>query len=155
KERREEAVERGKGSLARAMRKQNLPIQRLLSHEALLILSHEMRFADVSALYAAIGEGQVSAGTVVQRLVQSMGGDPGTEEDVAETMRPGGQERRARSGDPGVVVEGLGDVWAKLAKCCTPVPGDEIVGFVTRGSGISVHRADCENVAALGAEPER
>lgn len=155
KERREEAIEHGKDAIAKAMRKQNLPIQRLLSHESLVALANEMRYADVSALYAAIGEGQVSAGTVVQRLVQSMGGEPAAEEDLAEVARPGQTQRRVRTGDPGVVVKGVDDIWVKLAKCCTPVPGDEIVGFVTRGAGVSVHRSDCINVTSLRSEPER
>lgn len=155
KERREEAIEHGKDSIAKAMRKQNLPIQRLLSHESLVALANEMRYADVSALYAAIGEGQVSAATVVQRLVQSMGGEPAAEEDLAEVARPGQTHRRVRTGDPGVVVKGVDDIWVKLAKCCTPVPGDDIVGFVTRGAGVSVHRSDCINVQSLRSEPER
>ena len=155
KERREEAIEHGKDAIAKAMRKQNLPIQRLLTHEALVTLANEMRFADVSALYAAIGEGQASAASVVHRLVQTMGGESGTEEDVAEAARPGQQARRARSGDAGVIVKGVTDIWAKLAKCCTPVPGDDIIGFITRGTGVSVHRADCGNVEGLRAQPER
>nr|WP_239078836.1 bifunctional (p)ppGpp synthetase/guanosine-3',5'-bis(diphosphate) 3'-pyrophosphohydrolase [Cellulomonas marina] len=155
KERREEAIELGKDGIAKAMRKQNLPIQRLLSHESLVALAAEMRYPDVAALYAAIGEGQVSAVSVVQRLVHSLGGETANEEDLAEATRPGTQTRRVRTGDPGVVVKGVGDVWVKLAKCCTPVPGDDIVGFVTRGAGVSVHRSDCVNVNALRSEPER
>ncbi|WP_265521308.1 RelA/SpoT family protein [Oerskovia flava] len=155
KERREEAVEHGKDAIAKAMRKQNLPIQRLLSHESLVALANEMRFADVSSLYAAIGEGQVSAANVVSKLVHSMGGDDGTIEDVAETARPGQTARRVRTGDPGVVVKGVDDIWVKLAKCCTPVPGDEIIGFITRGQGVSIHRADCGNVVGLRHQPER
>ncbi len=155
KERREEAIEHGKDSIAKAMRKQNLPMQRLLSHESLVALATEMRFPDVSALYAAVGEGQVSAANVVQRLVQALGGETGAEEDLAETARPGPTARRVRTGDPGVVVRGVDDVWVKLAKCCTPVPGDDIVGFVTRGAGVSVHRSDCINVEQLRAQPER
>lgn len=155
KERREEAVEHGKDAIAKAMRKQNLPIQRLLSHESLVTLAHEMRHADVSALYAAVGEGQVSAATVVQKLVHSMGGEPAAEEDIAETARPGSSARRVRTGDTGVVVKGVDDIWVKLAKCCTPVPGDDIVGFVTRGAGVSVHRSDCINVESLRRQPER
>ena len=89
KERREEAIEHGKDAIAKAMRKQNLPIQRLLSHEALVTLANEMRYADVSALYAAMGEQQVSAPTVVHRLVQSLGGESCAEEDLAEVTRPG------------------------------------------------------------------
>ncbi|MBO0900397.1 bifunctional (p)ppGpp synthetase/guanosine-3',5'-bis(diphosphate) 3'-pyrophosphohydrolase [Cellulomonas sp. zg-ZUI222] len=155
KERREEAIEQGKDAIAKAMRKQNLPIQRLMSHEALVALAHEMRFADVSALYAAVGEGQASATSVVQRLVHSLGGEPAQEEDLAEAARPGSTARRVRTGDPGVVVKGVEDVWVKLAKCCTPVPGDEIIGFVTRGAGVSVHRTDCLNVEGLRRQPER
>jgi len=155
KGRREEAVEHGKEAIARAMRKQNLPIQRLLSHEALAGLASDMRYADVSALYAAVGEGQVSAQTVVTRLAQSFGGEEGAQEDLAEVALPGVSRRRSRQGDPGVVVKGVEDIWVKLAKCCTPVPGDEIVGFITRGQGVSVHRADCVNVEALRDQPER
>jgi GTP pyrophosphokinase len=155
KERREEAIEQGKDAITKAMRKQNLPIQRLLSHEALVGLASDMRHSDVSALYAAVGEGHVSAQHVVEMLVKSLGGEEGTQEDAAEVARPGQPSRRTRTGDPGVTVKGVDDIWVKLAKCCTPVPGDEIVGFVTRGAGVSVHRADCANVEQLRAQPER
>lgn len=154
KERREEAIEQGKDAIAKAMRKQHLPIQRLMSHETLVALASEMRYPDVTALYAAVGEGHVSAASVVQRLVQSLGGEDGAEEDLAEATTPT-RARRPRIGDPGVEVRGVEDVWVKLARCCTPVPGDPIIGFVTRGSGVSVHRADCGNVADLRAEPDR
>ncbi|MDO8107814.1 bifunctional (p)ppGpp synthetase/guanosine-3',5'-bis(diphosphate) 3'-pyrophosphohydrolase [Isoptericola sp. b441] len=155
KERREEAIEHGKDAIAKAMRKQNLPIQRLLSHEALVTLANEMRYADVSALYAAVGEQQVSAQTVVHKLVQSLGGESSAEEDLAEVTRPGQARTTSRGGESGVSVKGVGDVWTKLAKCCTPVPGDEIIGFITRGAGVSVHRADCGNLAGLRDQPER
>ncbi|GAA1736786.1 GTP pyrophosphokinase [Isoptericola hypogeus] len=156
KERREEAIEQGKDAITKAMRKQHLPIQRLLSHEALVGLANDMRYADVSALYAAVGEGHTSAQHVVEMLVKSLGGAEGTEEDAAEVAAPGRPSRRSRTGDPGVVVKGVDDIWVKLAKCCTPVPGDRIVGFVTRGAGVSVHRADCANAEQLRhAQPER
>ncbi|MFN0281689.1 MAG: RelA/SpoT family protein [Kineosporiaceae bacterium] len=155
KERREEAVEQGKDAIAKAMRKQHLPIQRLMSHESLVTLASEMRYPDVSALYAAVGEGHVSAATVVTRLVQSLGGEEAAEEDLAEATTPTRVTRRPRIGDPGVVVRGVEDVWVKLARCCTPVPGDPIVGFVTRGSGVSVHHGDCGNVVGLRSEPDR
>ncbi|WP_127127751.1 bifunctional (p)ppGpp synthetase/guanosine-3',5'-bis(diphosphate) 3'-pyrophosphohydrolase [Georgenia sp. SYP-B2076] len=157
KERREEAIEVGKTQLTKAMRKQNLPIQRLMNHESLSALATEMRYADVSALYAAIGENHVSASTVVRRLVQTMGGEPGAEETLAEATVPGEHRPRHRTGDSGIIVEGMsdGDIWVKLARCCTPVPGDPIVGFITRGAGVSVHRADCANVDALRNQPER
>ncbi|MEN5073849.1 bifunctional (p)ppGpp synthetase/guanosine-3',5'-bis(diphosphate) 3'-pyrophosphohydrolase [Isoptericola cucumis] len=156
KERREEAIEQGKDAITKAMRKQNLPIQRLLSHEALVGIASDMRYADVSALYAAVGEGHTSAQHVVETLVKSLGGAEGTEEDAAEVAQPGRPSRRSRTGDPGVMVKGVEDIWVKLAKCCTPVPGDDIVGFVTRGAGVSVHRSDCANAEQLRhAQPER
>ncbi len=152
KERREDAIDTGKESIGRAMRKQGLPLQRLFAGEALVTLAKDLRYPDVSALYAAVGEGHLSAQTVVQRLVTSLGGPEGAAEDLAETALPTRSTPRQGT-DPGVVVKGAGDVWVKLARCCTPVPGDDVVGFVTRGSGVSVHRNDCLNVETL--QPER
>ncbi|MBN8881000.1 MAG: bifunctional (p)ppGpp synthetase/guanosine-3',5'-bis(diphosphate) 3'-pyrophosphohydrolase, partial [Salana multivorans] len=117
KERREEAIEAGKTAIAKAMRKQNLPIQRLLTHDTLVALASDMRYADVSALYAAVGESHVSAANVVQRLVDSLGGEDGTSEDLAEVTTPGHiGVARARPSNVGVIVAGMGDVWTKLAK---------------------------------------
>ncbi|GAB2748005.1 GTP pyrophosphokinase [Streptomyces bullii] len=157
KERRDEAIEQGKDAIVRAMRKQNLPIQRILTGDSLVTLAHEMRYADISALYAAIGEGHVSAQNIVQKLVQALGGEEAATEEIDETVPPsrGRSRKRRSSADPGVVVKGVDDVWVKLARCCTPVPGDPIIGFVTRGSGVSVHRSDCVNVESLSREPER
>ncbi|MFE9719939.1 RelA/SpoT family protein [Streptomyces halstedii] len=156
KERRDEAIEQGKDAIARAMRKQNLPIQRILTGDSLVTLAHEMRYPDISSLYAAIGEGHVAAAGVVQKLVQALGGEDAANEDLAESSPPShGRTKRRAKADPGVVVKGVEDVWVKLARCCTPVPGDPIIGFVTRGSGVSVHRADCVNVDSLSQQPER
>ncbi|GGV47393.1 GTP pyrophosphokinase [Streptomyces griseoflavus] len=157
KERRDEAIEHGKDSIVRAMRKQNLPIQRILTGDSLVTLAHEMRYSDISALYAAIGEGHVSAQNIVQKLVQALGGEEAATEEIDESVPPArGRSRKRRAGsDPGVIVKGVEDVWVKLARCCTPVPGDPIIGFVTRGSGVSVHRSDCVNVDSLSREPER
>jgi guanosine-3',5'-bis(diphosphate) 3'-pyrophosphohydrolase len=158
KERRDEAIEQGKDAIVRAMRKQNLPIQRILTGDSLVTLAHEMRYPDISALYAAIGEGHVSAQNVVQKLVQALGGEEAATEEIDESVPPPSRGRgrgRRSSAEPGVVVKGVEDVWVKLARCCTPVPGDPIIGFVTRGSGVSVHRSDCLNVESLSREPER
>ncbi|GAA4657430.1 RelA/SpoT family protein [Streptomyces buecherae] len=155
KERRDEAIEQGKDAIARAMRKQNLPIQRILTGDSLVTLAHEMRYSDISSLYAAIGEGHVTAQNIVQKLVQALGGEDAASEDIAESTPLRSRTKRRSSADPGVVVKGVEDVWVKLARCCTPVPGDPIIGFVTRGSGVSVHRADCVNVDSLSQQPER
>ncbi|RKS09900.1 GTP pyrophosphokinase [Nocardiopsis sp. Huas11] len=153
KERREAAIEQGKDEIAKVMRKQELPVKRMFSGEALIALASDLRYADVDSLYAAVGEHQVSAQNVVSKLVDSMGGLESHTEDIAESALPGRTAvRRAKPGNPGVVVEGDADVWVRLSKCCTPVPGDDIVGFVTRGNGVSVHRADCVNAATLDTE---
>jgi GTP pyrophosphokinase len=102
-----------------------------------------------------VGEGHVSAQHVVGKVVASMGGVDGATEDLAEATVPTRAASRRKPGDPGVVVVGTADVWVKLAKCCTPVPGDPIIGFVTRGNGVSVHRVDCTNADQLTANPER
>jgi guanosine-3',5'-bis(diphosphate) 3'-pyrophosphohydrolase len=156
KERREDAIDSGKEAIARAVRKQGLPLQRLLAGEALPHLAKELHLADVSALYAEVGEGRVSAQHVVQRIMAGLGGAEGAVEDIAETAVPTKPVRRPRPvGEPGVVVKGVSDVWVKLARCCTPVPGDDIVGFVTRGRGVSVHRGDCANAGPLLADSDR
>jgi GTP pyrophosphokinase len=154
KERREEMIETGKDAIAKAMRKEGLPLQRLMSVETLTGLASELRYQDIDALYAAVGEGHVSAQHVVGRLVASLGGEEGASEDLAEATTPSRSMRR-RSGDPGVVVVGTADVWVKLARCCTPVPGDPIMGFITRGNGVSVHRTDCTNAESLLSQPDR
>jgi GTP pyrophosphokinase len=156
KERREDSIEAGKDAISRAMRKQNLPLQRLFGGDQLITLARDLHYADVTALYAAVGENQLSAQSVVQRLVQALGGEDGAVEDVAETANPTREHRAPQgSGDAGVVVKDTSDVWVKLAKCCTPVPGDAILGFVTRGGGVSVHREDCTNGGDLKRQTER
>ncbi|GIH17361.1 RelA/SpoT family protein [Rugosimonospora africana] len=156
KERREEAIEAGKEAITKAMRKQGLPLQRLLTAETLMTIARELHLADVASLYAAVGESQVSAQSVVSRLVAAYGGEEGAVEDIAETAvatRP--PRARGAAYDPGVVVVGVSDVWIKLARCCTPVPPDAIYGFVTRTGGVSVHRDDCMNSGDLKSQPER
>ncbi|WP_404313957.1 RelA/SpoT family protein [Prescottella equi] len=156
KERREEALEAGKDAIAREVRRGGLPLQRLLNAEAMTALAHELRYTDVSALYTAVGEHNVSAQHVVQRLVAHLGGETAVEEELAERSTPSTIPTRSRtSGDVGVLVPGAPGTVAKLAKCCTPVPGDEIMGFVTRGGAVSVHRTDCTNATSLREQSER
>jgi GTP pyrophosphokinase len=155
KERREEAIETGKEAIVRAMKKSGVPL-RLLTNSMLNTLALESNYADVSALYAAVGEGHLGAQTVVTRLTASLGGDEGLIEDASEQVLPSRvANRRDAKPDPGITVIGADDTWVKLSRCCTPVPGDEVLGFVTRGSGISVHRTDCVNADDLRTQPER
>ena len=155
KERREEAIECGKDSIARTMRKQSLPLQRLMSAETLQQVASELRLTDIDALYAAVGEGNVSAQHVVSKVLSVSGGAEAASEDLAEATLPTTAPARTRPGDPGVIVADMPDVWVKLARCCTPVPGDDIIGFVTKGNGVSVHRRDCTNADNLLSQSER
>ncbi|HSL15704.1 MAG TPA: bifunctional (p)ppGpp synthetase/guanosine-3',5'-bis(diphosphate) 3'-pyrophosphohydrolase, partial [Actinomycetota bacterium] len=153
RERREDALDEGRELLQRSMRKQNVPFKRLATEEAMRQVAEEMKFPDLEALYVAVGEGHVSTQSVLARLTRIVSGTP--EHDVTEVplSRPVTVERHDVTS--GVVVPGSADVWVRLARCCTPVPGDEILGFVTRGQGVSVHRTDCPNAKALASEPER
>ncbi len=158
KERREEAIERGKDQIAKLMRKEGLPIKRLLTHESLNQVATSLNLADVTGLYAAVGEGNLGAQTVVRKVIELLGGEAGVQEDLAEAVTITGRSRRqggAGGADSGVIVKGSPDVWVKLAKCCTPVPPDAILGFVTKGGGVSVHRRDCTNAANLETQPEK
>lgn len=154
KERRDEAIEQGKDAIARAMRKQNLPLQKLMSQDSFADVASQMRYDDVTALYAAVGEGHVSTQSVIEKVLATIHTQADTEDAEIE-FAPKGRSRALKNSDSGVLVRGAPDILVKLAKCCTPVPGDEIVGFVTRGAGVSVHRSDCKNVAELLTEPER
>ncbi|PII81622.1 bifunctional (p)ppGpp synthetase/guanosine-3',5'-bis(diphosphate) 3'-pyrophosphohydrolase [Leucobacter sp. OLJS4] len=156
KERRDEAVEQGKEDITKALRKQNLPLHQIMNSEAIQQVALQLRYVDVTGLFAAVGEGHVSAQSVIEKVTALVTADEATVEAV-ETARPGLGARRAGKPDAnsGVVVKGASDVLVKLAKCCTPVPGDEIRGFITKGQGISVHRTDCRNFLALAHQEER
>ena len=147
KERREEAIDAGRESIARQMRKAGLPLQKIFAGHSLLELAHEMRYPDISALYSAVGDGHISAASVIEKLIVAMGVEDSHPEASLESI-PTGKPISKRSSNS-IEVEGVGDVLVKLARCCTPVPGDPIMGFVTRGSGISVHREDCINATDL------
>jgi GTP pyrophosphokinase len=154
KERRDEAVEQGRDAIARAMRKQNLPLQKLMNQDSFAEVAAQLKYDDVSALYAAVGEGHVSTQSVLEKVVSSVQSiEDNDSHDFPVAAR--GRAQTTRNVDSGVLVRGAPDILVKLARCCTPVPGDKIVGFVTRGAGVSVHQAACHNVQSLLKEPER
>jgi len=148
KERREEAVEAGQESIARQMRKAGLPLQKILAGQALLELAHDLHYSDIETLYAAVGNGHVSSASIVEKLAAAIGDSQEFAQDRSDEVFIAHSTATKRSTN-GVDVEGVDDLLVKLARCCTPVPGDEITGFVTRGSGVSVHRSDCVNIADL------
>jgi GTP pyrophosphokinase len=139
-------LENGKDELTRALRREGLPVQKMLSGPVIAEVAAALSYADVDALHIAIGENHVSAKSVAQRIARLLRSGEAEEQLPVTARAP-----RRRHPASGVHVEGLDDVMVRLSRCCTPVPGDEIMGFVTRGRGVSVHRTDCANASALAS----
>ena len=152
RERREDMLETGRDLLGRALRKHSLPVVRLTSDQLMADVASDLKYPTLDALYVAIGEGQVSPQSIVSRLARLLSAEAEEEAEEIPAARP---VRLARPPAPAVVVQGRSDVWVNLARCCTPVPGDEIMGFITRGQGVSVHRLDCPNVKELKRQRDR
>jgi guanosine-3',5'-bis(diphosphate) 3'-pyrophosphohydrolase len=154
RELREDARETGSDELIRAMRREGLPVAKVRQSRVLDAVASDMNYADLDALHTAIGQNHVSATSVAERVRRHLHhGDPATDERLPLTVRQATPLRRrlGPTTTAGVHVEGLDDVMVRLSRCCTPVPGDPIMGFVTRGRGVSVHRSDCANGATLAA----
>ena len=156
KERREVHLEAGRDALAAEVQRGGLPMHRLFTADSMNKVATQLRYDDVDGLYAAIGSGNVSAKHVVNLLME-MFGDEDDAVDALTARTPMSEliKTTTRTDGPGILVEGSPDVMAKLARCCQPVPGDEIFGFVTRGGGVSVHRSDCTNADKLRQETAR
>jgi GTP pyrophosphokinase len=153
RERREDAMESGRDLLQRELRRQSLPVVRLSSDDTMSRVAADLKYPSLESLFVAIGEGQVSPQSIVTRLSRLVSD---TVEEEPEEIPPARPVRLPRESSQPVMVQGRSDVWVKLARCCTPVPGDEIMGFITRGHGASVHRSDCPNMKVLAADaPER
>jgi GTP pyrophosphokinase len=148
RERRDDAIEGGREELTKALRREGLPIATSLSSSALDAVIATMNLEDLDALFMAIDSGQISALAVVQRLDRELRGGGDTEQMPTTVTRMPRTSRTTRR-TAGVYVEGLDDVMIHLARCCSPVPGDSIMGFITQGRGVSVHRDDCSNAVAL------
>jgi GTP pyrophosphokinase len=149
RERRVDAIEKGRDELTRALRKAGMPVKNTLVSPELASIANSMGLPTTETLLASIGEGQVSTQHVIERLRHEV---EEHEPATAPVQRP---VRMRPPAHQGVVVRGIDDVLVRLARCCTPVPGDQIIGFITRGRGVSVHRMDCPNGKALAAESER
>ena len=150
RERREDMIESGRDELTKELRREGLPVQRIWASDALAEEIEAASYADLDSLLAAIGEGHVSARSIAGKVARHLHGDR-PDEQLPATVLPRTGPSRSRN-SAGVHVEGIDDVLVRLSRCCTPVPGDEIIGFVTRGRGVSVHRADCANAASLMSE---
>ena len=159
KERREEALEKGRDALAAEVQRGGLPVHRLFTASALKAVAADLHHDSVSSLYTAIGQGHVTAGHLTNRLIEMFGDDDQVDglSQIPTTTRSRLDHtvQKGRGDGSGILVQGEADFSAKLAKCCTPVPGDAIFGFVTKGGGVSVHRTDCTNSEKLHREPGR
>jgi len=154
RERREDMVESGRDELTAELRREGLPVQRIWTSDAFLQELEALNMADLDVLFAAIGEHHVSARGFAQRIGRAIRRE-GSDEQLAMPMRVD-RITPERRGTSGIHVDGLEDVLVRLSRCCTPVPGDDIIGFVTKGRGVSVHRADCANAETLEeGEPTR
>jgi len=158
---REDDLVRGRDELAKVMRKHGLGIGSKSAEKAIESVAKEMNYAHADDVLAGIGGGKISAkqvGTKLLKLMAKDGDVPKPEPQVEAfpltqpMMPPRGKRRKAQGG---IVVKGIDDVLVRLAHCCNPVPGDKIIGFVTRGRGVSVHRLDCPNARELLSSPER
>jgi GTP pyrophosphokinase len=149
RERRTDMIEVGREELTREFRRAEVPLQRVWKSEALANEIESAGYGDIDGLLTAVGEHHVSAQALAQKVARAYR-DSDDDQMSSSALNPQ-RSRRGRK-NPGVIVEGLDDVLIRLSKCCTPVPGDEIIGFVTRGRGVSVHRADCANAESLMTE---
>ena len=156
RERREDALAQGREALVQAMRKQGLPVEKISKGQVLETVANELHYPDLDSMHVAIGEGRLSTQSVTSRVIRLFEPEAAEDEDedVDFPSAPPRSLRKGKSRGKGVIVEGHDDLLVRLARCCTPVPGDQIVGFLTRGRGVSVHRIDCPNAVALRASNE-
>jgi guanosine-3',5'-bis(diphosphate) 3'-pyrophosphohydrolase len=156
-ERREDAERDGREGLEEALRGRGVPMQKVSGSPLLAEVIREMGFRKGTDFYIALGQGKVSTKTAANKLMQRLKTGEAVEE--GSDALTGGREDHARrtkdAANYGIVVKGVDSVSVRLAKCCRPVPGDEIVGYVSLGRGITIHREDCKNVKALKKAPER
>jgi GTP pyrophosphokinase len=154
RETREDQEQKGRESLEYSLKQQNLPYAKLRGSAVLAQVIRDSGFKKAEDFYVALGSGKLQSGAIVNKVIQRLKTDQVAEEAPVVTKAP--KAREAVSGtDMGVVVQGVEDVLVRLAKCCTPVPGDPIVGYISLGKGITIHRGDCPNVKALRRQPER
>ena len=143
---REEKLELGREKLLEAMREEGLRAQLLIDSDELRHVAEQFNRSDLGVLFEAVGKGDLEASSIAKRLVAALRGEDSTQRLPAKPAQHRGSRRRRTSG---VHVEGFDDSLVRLAGCCNPVPRDEILGFVTKGRGISVHRDDCANAFEL------
>jgi len=154
RETREETEKKGRDALEQGLKKQSLPYKKLVGSAVLAQVIRETGFKKAEDFYVALGSGKVPVGQIVNKVLNRLKTEEVAQEEAVPLKAPKAG-RAIAGGDLGIRVKGVEDVLVRLAKCCTPVPGDEIVGYISMGKGITIHRADCSNVKALLRNPER
>lgn len=155
REHRDDSEHQGKEMLLEAFRKQGLPAQKLLRSETVGDIIHDLGFQKREEFFVAVAAGKVPAGQVLSRVMQKLDRGPAEEKtDVTATVARR-EPRRAGTEDLGLRVEGVDDVAIRIPQCCRPVPGDDVVGYISLGRGVTVHRRDCPNLRALERNAER
>ncbi len=154
RETRGETEQKGREALEQALKAQNLPYRKLAGSAVLAQVIREMGFKKAEDFYLALGSGKIQTSQIVNKVLQRLKTEAVAEEE-AVPLKPPKARRAVASESLGIAVHGVEDVLVRLAKCCTPVPGDEIVGYISLGKGITIHREDCPNVRALKRNPER
>jgi GTP diphosphokinase / guanosine-3',5'-bis(diphosphate) 3'-diphosphatase len=154
RETREESEQKGREALEAALKKQNLPYRKLVGSAVLASIIRETGFRKAEDFYIALGAGKLQPGSIVNKVIQRLKTTEAVGEETVPLKAP--KERNVVASESfGITVPGVEDVLVRLAKCCTPLPGDEIVGYISLGKGITIHRDDCPNVKSLRRNPER
>jgi len=155
REQKEDLEAKGRETLEHALKGQNLPYRKLAGSAVLAGVIRETGFKKAEEFYVALGSGKLTAGSIVNKVLTRLKTEEVAEEEaVTPRKRPKARDALA-SETYGINVVGVEDVLVRLAKCCTPVPGDPIVGYISLGRGITIHREDCPNAKALKRNPER
>jgi GTP pyrophosphokinase len=160
-ERREDSERAGREQLAENLKRQGLPPQKVTGSPLLADVIREMGFRKADEFYVALGQSKISSKVVTNKLMQRLKqgeaavAPRGAAEDLIARRKGAQTKQTTSSANHGIKVDGTGDVMLRLAKCCRPVPGDEIVGYISLGKGITIHRDDCSNAKALMRNPER
>jgi GTP pyrophosphokinase len=153
RETREDTEQKGREALEQALKAQKLPYRKIAGSAVLAQVTREAGFKKAEDFYLALGSGKVQPSQIVNKVIQRLKTTEVPEEEIVP-LKPT-RAKTTSSGAVGIMVEGVDDVLVRLAKCCTPVPSDEIVGYISLGKGITIHRKDCPNVKALLRNPER
>ncbi len=154
RETREDTEQKGRESLEQALKAQKLQPKKITGSAVLAQVIREMNFKKAEDFYLALGGGKITAKQVVDKVLQRLKTGQVAEEEAVPLKAPRAKHAIG-SENYGINVHGVGDVLVRLAKCCTPVPGDDIVGYISMGKGITIHREDCPNVKTLARNPER